>query len=78
MGKMKQVYMEVVQEDGQLPDGFSLAEYLHKKQIENAEWEENEKNMQSKTQNSTGEHGQDGSNIQAQGKTSENKDTEGE
>jgi len=75
---MKDIYMEVVQENGLLPENFSLSEYLRKKQIENAEWEEHEKNMQSKTQNSTGEHGQDGNNVQAHGETSENKDTEGE
>lgn len=43
MGKMKNVYMEVVQENGLLPDGFSLDEYLHKKNLENEEWKKDSK-----------------------------------
>ena len=48
MGKMKNVYMEVVQENGLLPDGFSLNEYLHKKNLENEEWEKDSKTDSSK------------------------------
>lgn len=59
MGKMKQVYMEVVQEDGLLPEGFTLEEYSRKKEIENGEWEEHEKNLQSKKENSSDEHDKD-------------------
>jgi hypothetical protein len=39
MGRMKDIYMEVVQEDGMLPANFSLAEYMYKKQLENEEWQ---------------------------------------
>lgn len=39
MGRMKDIYMEVVQEDGMLPEDFNLLEYLHKKRLENEEWQ---------------------------------------
>lgn len=44
---MKDIYMEVVQEDGLLPENFSLAEYQHKKNLENEEWEKHSKNNSS-------------------------------
>lgn len=71
MGKMKQVYMEVVQENGLLPDNFTLEEYLHKKEIENAEWEEHEKNLQSKETNSAKNNDQDGSSMQTSSEAKE-------
>jgi hypothetical protein len=41
MGRMKDVYMEVMEEYGNvLPNGFSLAEYMMKKQLEDAEQQE--------------------------------------
>lgn len=39
MGRMKDIYMEVVQENGLLPEDFNLSEYLHKKRLENEEWQ---------------------------------------
>ena len=44
MGKMKDIYMEVVQENGLLPENFSLTEYMHKKRLEDEEWEHKAKN----------------------------------
>ena len=41
MGRMKDVYMQVIEEYGNvLPNGFSLAEYMMKKQLEDAEQQE--------------------------------------
>jgi len=41
MGRMKDVYMQIREEYGdQLPEDFSLAEYMLKKQIEDAEQQE--------------------------------------
>ena len=41
MGRMKDVYMQVMEEYGNvLPNGFSLAEYMMKKQLEDAEQQE--------------------------------------
>lgn len=44
---MKEIYMEVVQEDGLLPENFNLAEYKHKKDLENEEWEKHSKSTSS-------------------------------
>ena len=38
MGRMKDIYMEVVQEDGLLPENFNLAEYMYKKDLADEEW----------------------------------------
>ena len=73
MGRMKDIYMEVVQENGLLPENFSLTEYLHKKEIENAEWEEHEKNMQSKKETSIGEYDQNGDSVQSSVQNTEDK-----
>lgn len=41
MGRMKDVYMQVMEEYGNvLPNGFSLAEYMMKKRLEDAEQQE--------------------------------------
>lgn len=41
MGRMKDVYMEVMEKYGSvLPEDFSLGEYMLKKQIEDAEQQE--------------------------------------
>ena len=44
---MKEIYMEVVQEDGLLPENFNLAEHKHKKDLENEEWEKHSKSTSS-------------------------------
>lgn len=64
---MKQVYMEVVQENGLLPENFSLSEYIRKKEIENAEWKEHEKNLQSQKTDSVRKHDQNGDCKQSNG-----------
>lgn len=38
MGRMKDIYMEVVQENGLLPENFNLAEYKYKKDLADEEW----------------------------------------
>ena len=67
MGRMKDIYMEVVQENGLLPENFSLTEYLRKKEIENAEWQEHQKNLQSQKESSVGEPDQNGDCKQSNG-----------
>lgn len=67
MGRMKDIYMEVVQENGLLPENFSLTEYLRKKEIENVEWQEHQKNLQSQKESSVGEHDQNGDCKQSNG-----------
>ena len=47
MGRMKDIYMEVVQENGLLPENFNLAEYLHKKNLEDEEWKNKGENSSS-------------------------------
>jgi hypothetical protein len=39
MGRMKDIFMEVVQQDGTLPENFNLGEYMYKKKLENEEWQ---------------------------------------
>lgn len=47
MGRMKQVYMEVVQENGLLPENFDLAEYKYKKDLADEEWKNKRENSTS-------------------------------
>lgn len=47
MGRMKDVYMQVMEEYGNvLPEGFSLGEYMFKKELENAELQEIEERLE--------------------------------
>jgi hypothetical protein len=48
MGRMKQVYMEVVQENGLLPENFDLAEYKYKKDLADEEYKNKPKTDTSK------------------------------
>jgi hypothetical protein len=39
MGRMKEIYINIINEYGEMPDGFSLTEYLHeKKNNEEQSW----------------------------------------
>jgi hypothetical protein len=40
MGRMKDIFIEVMQEYGTVPDDFNLTDYKLKKEIDNAEWQE--------------------------------------
>jgi hypothetical protein len=40
MGRMKEIFMEVVQEEGTLPEDFNLGDYMYKKRLENEEWQQ--------------------------------------
>ena len=40
MGRMKDIFIEVMQEYGTIPNDFNLTEYKLKKEIDNAEWQE--------------------------------------
>jgi hypothetical protein len=45
MGRMKDIFMEVMETYGKIPDDFNLTEYKLKKELEDAEWEEYEENL---------------------------------
>ena len=45
MGKMKEIFMEIRNEEGNVPDDFSLAEYMLKKEMEYAELKEIEERL---------------------------------
>ena len=45
MGRMKDIFIEVMQEYGTVPDDFNLTEYKLKKEIDNAEWQEQYKKI---------------------------------
>jgi hypothetical protein len=38
MGRMKEIYINIINEYGEMPDGFSLTEYLHEKKKGNDEY----------------------------------------
>lgn len=66
MGRMKDVYMQVMEEYGNvLPNGFSLAEYMMKKRLEDAEQQEmfekleREKASQDSSEDVSGDKGTD-------------------
>jgi hypothetical protein len=40
MGRMKDIFIEVMQEYGTVPDDFNLTDYKLKKEIDNAEWQD--------------------------------------
>lgn len=46
MGRMKDIYMEVMHQYGEMPTDFSLTDYLLKKKRDENEWEETVKNAQ--------------------------------
>lgn len=43
MGRMKDIFMEVMQMYGTIPDDFNLDEYKLKKEMSDAEWQEHER-----------------------------------
>lgn len=45
MGKMKEIYIDLVNKYGKVPDGFSLAEYQLQKEMEIAEQQEIEERL---------------------------------
>lgn len=45
MGRMKEIYIEVINRYGEIPDGFSLAEYNLKKKMEELEQQELEEKL---------------------------------
>ena len=66
MGRMKDVYIQVMEEYGNvLPNGFSLAEYMMKKRLEDAEQQEmfekleREKASQDSSEDVSGDKGTD-------------------
>jgi hypothetical protein len=72
MGRMKDVYIDVMEQYGHIPKDFSLGDYLMKKKQEEYEWEEHEKNMQSEKKDSIAESNQNGDSEQGNGKNSSN------
>ena len=46
MGRMKDIFMEVMQTYGTIPDGFNLDEYRLKKEMSDAEWQEHERKVE--------------------------------
>lgn len=40
MGRMKEIYIEIINEYGEMPDGFRLTDYLNEKRKENDEHRE--------------------------------------
>lgn len=63
MGRMKQVYMEVVQENGLLPENFDLAEYKYKKDLADEEWKNKGKNSTSPETSNDKKSSTDGTDI---------------
>lgn len=63
MGRMKDIYMEVVQENGLLPENFNLAEYVHRKNLEDEEWEHKKKNSTSPEVSDDKKSSADGSDV---------------
>jgi hypothetical protein len=47
MGRMKDIFIEVMQEYGTVPDDFNLTDYKLKKEIDNAEWQEQHEKLKS-------------------------------
>ena len=60
MGRMKDVYIDIMQKYNHIPKDFNLGEYLHKKQIEDAEWKEHQENMQSQKKDCIRKHDKNG------------------
>ena len=46
MGRMKDIFMEVMQTYGTIPDDFNLDEYRLKKEMSDAEWQEHERKVE--------------------------------
>ena len=46
MGRMKDIFMEVMQMYGTIPDDFNLDEYRLKKEMSDAEWQEHERKVE--------------------------------
>ena len=52
MGKMKELFMEIRQRyDDEIPDDFSLRDYLYVKKMENEEWQRKEEEFTRKENN---------------------------
>jgi hypothetical protein len=47
MGRMKDIFIEVMQEYGTVPDDFNLTDYKLKKEIDNAEWQDQYEKLKS-------------------------------
>jgi hypothetical protein len=59
MGRMKELYIEIMERYGELPENFDYYDYKRKKDLENAQWkEQQEKNerveRKEKTKNDAG------------------------
>lgn len=46
MGRMKDIFMEVMQTYGTIPNDFNLDEYRLKKEMSDAEWQEHERKIE--------------------------------
>lgn len=42
MGRMKELYMEIMERYGELPENFDYYDYKRKRDLENAHWKEQE------------------------------------
>ena len=73
MGRMKDVYIDVMEQYGHIPGDFNLGDYLKSKKQKEDEWEEHEKNMQSEKKDSIGNNDQDGSAEQVRSEALEKK-----
>jgi hypothetical protein len=47
MGRIKDIFIEVMQEYGTVPDDFNLTDYKLKKEIDNAEWQDQYEKLKS-------------------------------
>jgi len=46
MGRMKDIFIEVMETYGTIPDDFNLDEYRLKKEMSDAEWQEHERKVE--------------------------------
>ena len=62
MGRMKELYMEIMERYGKLPENFDYYEYKRKRDLENAQWkEQQEKNERvERKENTKNDAGLDG------------------
>lgn len=52
MGRMKEIYMEIMERyNNEVPEDFRLSEYLIKKEMETAEWKEYEEKFRQHQEN---------------------------
>lgn len=63
MGRMKEIYIEIMNRHGEIPVDFDIVEYKRQKDLQNARWQEHEEKAEraKREENKKDDAGLDGS-----------------